>query len=54
MKNSGSETLVYLVGGGRPDFDVCNYPKLKKRLYLVQRPEGRHREFVDLDAVKRL
>jgi uncharacterized cupin superfamily protein len=53
MKNTGSADLVYLVGGGRPEFDVCNYPKLAKRLYQIQRPEGRHREFVDLDNIVR-
>ncbi len=54
MKNTGPADLVYLVGGGRPQFDVCNYPKLGKRLYLVERADGRHREFVDVEDVKRL
>ena len=25
MKNTGKEDLVYLMGGGRPDIDICNY-----------------------------
>lgn len=48
LHNDGTENLVYLVGGGRPPFDVVNYPRLEKRLYVVQRPDGRHGEFVDL------
>jgi len=33
MVNSGDEDLVYLVGGNRLAFDVCDYPKLRKRRY---------------------
>jgi uncharacterized cupin superfamily protein len=54
LKNTGTSDVTYLIGGGRPSIDVCNYPKLKKRLYLVERPDGRHREFVELDAIERL
>lgn len=52
LQNNGASQLVYLVGGGRPDFDICNYPRLNKRLYIVQRPEGRQGEFVDLKDVR--
>mgnify|MGYP005806752331 CR=1 FL=1 len=33
MRNTGTEDLVYLVGGNRLPFDVCDYPDLKKRRY---------------------
>lgn len=33
MRNTGDHDLVYLVGGNRLPFDVCDYPKLKKRRY---------------------
>ncbi len=45
MKNTGSTDLVYLMGGSRPDLDICNYPDIKRRMYLVR---GK-REFVDLE-----
>jgi uncharacterized cupin superfamily protein len=33
MRNSGTDDLVYLVGGNRLPFDVCDYPDLRKRRY---------------------
>lgn len=54
MKNTGTVDLVYLVGGGRPDFDVCDYPQIRKRLYLVTRPDGRHKELVDYENIKNI
>ena len=36
MKNTGTEDLVYLMGGDRPDFDICNYPRIGRRMYLVK------------------
>lgn len=33
MRNPFSEDLVYLVGGLRLEYDVCDYPRLNKRLY---------------------
>lgn len=33
MRNTGKEDLVYLVGGNRLPFDVCDYPDLRKRRY---------------------
>ena len=47
LRNTGAEDLVYLMGGGRPNFDVCHYPRLDKRLYLHVSPQGRWRDFVD-------
>jgi len=47
LRNTGAEDLVYLLGGGRPSFDVCHYPRLDKRLYLHVSEKGRWRDFVD-------
>ncbi len=33
MSNNGTEDLVYLVGGNRLPFDVCDYPNIRKRRY---------------------
>ncbi|MGE5525490.1 MAG: cupin domain-containing protein [Rhodospirillaceae bacterium] len=33
MRNTGIEDLVYLVGGNRRPFDVCDYPDQRKRRY---------------------
>jgi uncharacterized cupin superfamily protein len=51
MKNNSSEDLIYLVGGDRPDFDVCDYPKLKKRVYLHQSGGKRNLDFIDHAAI---
>lgn len=48
MRNPFSEELVYLMGGQRCSFDVCDYPKLKKRLF---RMDGT-RQLVDWDELK--
>ena len=34
LSNPHEEDLVYLLGGTRPVFDVCDYPRAKKRLYV--------------------
>ncbi|KAF1040801.1 cupin [Burkholderia lata] len=44
MLNTGALPLVYLVAGDRPEHDVCDYPKLGKRLYKA----GADKVFVDL------
>lgn len=33
LHNPFEEDLVYLVGGMRLDFDICDYPRVGKRLY---------------------
>ncbi len=43
MTNPFDEDLVYLMGGERRNFDICDYPRLKKRLFRV---EGK-RQLVD-------
>lgn len=50
MINSGSTDLVYLVGGNRPDFDCCNYPKINKKLYRV----GQKNELIDNKQVEKV
>ncbi|WOD40716.1 cupin domain-containing protein [Nodosilinea sp. E11] len=46
LSNPFEEDLVYLVGGLRLDFDICDYPKVKTRLYR----RGEQREYEVLDA----
>jgi len=45
MRNAGTEPLVYLVAGDRGEYDVCDYPRQRKRLYKA----GSNKVFVDLD-----
>lgn len=35
LHNPNADDLVYLVGGNRWPFDVCDYPKIGKRRYRV-------------------
>jgi len=35
MKNPNKEDLVYLMGGTRSEFDICDYPRLNRRMYRV-------------------
>jgi uncharacterized cupin superfamily protein len=44
MVNKGSEPLVYLVVGPRIEHDVCDYPRLGRRLHV----NGADKVFVDL------
>lgn len=46
MRNPFAEDLVYLMGGTNLDYDVCEYPKQKKRMYRV----GDRRDYVDLES----
>lgn len=46
MSNPFEVDLVYLVGGNRLPFDICDYPRLRKRRYRVN---GKN-EFVDWDS----
>ncbi len=36
LRNSGDEDLVYLMGGSRREFDICDYPRINRRLYRVK------------------
>jgi uncharacterized cupin superfamily protein len=48
LTNPHGEDLVYLVGGNRLPYDVCDYPRIRKRRYRVN---GQN-EYVDWDAVE--
>lgn len=50
MKNTGDVDLVYLMGGGRPDIDICNYPRINRRMYMVQG----QKEYVDGENLTRI
>ena len=52
MKNTGSADLVYLVGGNRPDFDVTDYPRAGKRMYLVAGADGRRQDYVNAADIR--
>jgi uncharacterized cupin superfamily protein len=49
LHNPHAEDLVYLVGGNRWPFDVCDYPRVGKRRY---RFNGKS-VFVDADVLER-
>lgn len=50
LRNPHQEPLVYLVGGNRLPFDVCDYPRLRKRRYRV---DGKS-EFVNWDLLEKM
>jgi len=35
LTNPETEDLVYLVGGSRLPFDICDYPRIRKRRYRI-------------------
>jgi uncharacterized cupin superfamily protein len=35
LTNPDPEDLVYLVGGNRLPFDICDYPRIRKRRYRI-------------------
>lgn len=43
MMNPFAEDLVYLMGGTRSEIDICDYPRIKRRMYRV---DG-NKEYVD-------
>ena len=49
LTNPNPEDLVYLVGGNRLPFDVCDYPRIRKRRYRVN---GKS-EFVDWELLEK-
>ena len=48
LKNPFAQDLVYLMGGENRDFDICDYPKLKKRQFR----SNRIRHLVDWEALQ--
>lgn len=47
LHNPNAEDLVYLVGGNRWQFDVCDYPRMGKRRYRINGKSV----FVDADVL---
>ena len=45
LRNPNSEDLVYLMGGSRSEIDICDYPRINRRLYRVK---GK-KEYVDME-----
>lgn len=50
MVNNSNTDAVYLMGGNRPDIDICHYPDSHRKMYTVY---GK-REFVDLEDLGKL
>ncbi|MCB1694164.1 MAG: cupin domain-containing protein [Pseudomonadales bacterium] len=48
LHNPFDEDLVYLMGGNRSPIDVCDYPKINRRMYRV---DG-NKEYVDFENLK--
>lgn len=48
LRNPFNIDLIYLVGGERLNFDICDYPKLKKRQFRC----NENRQLVDWDSLK--
>lgn len=49
LRNTGDEPLVLLVAGQRLEQDVCDYPRLGKRLYV----NGDHEDLVAVEHIRR-
>ncbi|HEY9736316.1 MAG TPA: cupin domain-containing protein [Trichocoleus sp.] len=45
LTNPFDEDLVYLTGGMRLEYDICDYPRLGRRQYRA----GENREYVELE-----
>ena len=50
MTNRSEDDFVFLVGGSRPDFDVCNYPRDGIRQFRVNGA----REYTSPDQLKKV
>lgn len=48
MTNPYAEDLTYLMAGNRNNIDICDYPRIRRRMYRV---DGK-KEFVDLDSLE--
>lgn len=48
LHNPNAEDLVYLVGGNRWPFDVCDYPRVGKRRYRINGQNA----YVDAEILK--
>jgi uncharacterized cupin superfamily protein len=47
--NPNAEDLIYLVGGNRLPYDVCDYPRIRMRRYRTNGVD----EYVSLDALRK-
>ena len=45
MRNDSDADAIYLMGGSRPDIDICNYPDIDRRMYNIRG----QKEYVDLE-----
>ncbi len=45
LRNPFDDDLVYLMGGSRSDIDICDYPRINRRMYRV---DGK-KTYVDLE-----
>ncbi len=45
MRNPNKEDLVYLMGGNRNEFDICDYPRINRRMFRVDGAK----KYVDLE-----
>lgn len=50
MHNPFARDLLYLMGGERNRFDVCDYPRIGRRMYRL---DG-HKEYVDIARLGKL
>jgi len=48
LTNPYAEDLTYLMAGNRNSIDICDYPRIRRRMY---RTNGK-KEFVDWDSIK--
>lgn len=47
MRNDSSEDLTYLMAGNRNSIDICDYPRINRRMYRVNGAK----EYMDQDAI---
>jgi uncharacterized cupin superfamily protein len=45
MRNPNKEDLVYLMGGNRSEIDVCDYPRINRRMFRI----SGSKKYVDLE-----
>ena len=50
MRNESDADATYLMGGSRPDIDICNYPDIDRRMYNIRG----QKEYVDLKDLGRV
>jgi uncharacterized cupin superfamily protein len=48
LRNPFDTDLTYLMGGNRSDIDVCDYPRINRRMYRIDGVKT----YVDLDNLK--